>query len=383
MNYRSWSVCPLVRMAVLVVVGVGIGGSVRAVETSNGFETVSINLGYMSQDDLGARVDVTELANYIKKLQATCKESFTGASTPENLDVVIAVRPNQESRVWLVASLTSSDISGLRAKLEAITPPALSHGAIAFAIQGRIAGGVPRVAPHTDWPPLPKERVYSPDGTSAQPDSEVAARPPVPIEWIDVLSKQSRSPNFDELLPLVWPASAASPAAPAEGAEDVTIPPGIRYKKASPEVNEQAKQHLKTTFTAQAKDADVLSLFESHVICGPGLWPDIKNNPAVSKLTKGTVTLNEGTQKLEGKLFQSPEEVLIFWNAFKQRTDFTGLKIRKLIPDELKTFWAMISFDIEEPIFILESPKHKILVDFTSDGKILWIDDYQDFSVHP
>jgi hypothetical protein len=140
-----------------------------------------------------------------------------------------------------------------------------------------------------------------------------------------------------------------------------------------------------------SKDDDVLSLFETKLLtCGPGLWRDIKKDGALSKLDGGKAVFNlpvrgaDGsivrTDKLEGKIFQSPAEVLAFWKAFKQRTDFTDLKIRKLNQEELKIFWAMIPFDITEPIFVLDSKKHKILVVFTSPEKlkIMWIDDYQD-----
>jgi len=175
--------------------------------------------------------------------------------------------------------------------------------------------------------------------------------------------------------------------------EVLVIPPGIQYKKALPEANKAAKEMLKKLFSRTISDQDLMLLFENRtLICGPGLWYKIKDQESLSSLDKGKVFFQvpildssgnaKQIQQLEGKLFQSSDEVLLFWKAFLQKTDFSNFKIRKLNPEELKVFWSMISFDITEPLFILESLKHKILVVFSSPTrlKIMWIDDYQNIS---
>ena len=180
----------------------------------------------------------------------------------------------------------------------------------------------------------------------------------------------------------------------AHAEENVVIPKGIRYKKAPAKVNQEAKQALTKLFSDKTTKQDVLSLFETTtLICGPGLWRNIKTDSTLAELKVGKVLFavpvldDRGkkirTDKQEGKMFQSKDEVLAFWKAFSERSDFTNLKPRKLNPEELTIFWAMIPFDITEPLFILESKKHKILVVFTSadELKISWIDDYQNISV--
>lgn len=173
-------------------------------------------------------------------------------------------------------------------------------------------------------------------------------------------------------------------------ADEVVVPEGIRYKPTSAEVNQEARNVLMRLFSAHTPEGVVLASFQTNfVVCGPGLWRDIKNDAAVSKIDTGAGTFqvpvldNAGktirVDTHDGKLFQSPGEVLAFWNAFAKRTDFTGLKIRKLNQEELRIYWAMIPFDITEPVFILESSKHKVLTVFTSPDKlkIMWMDDYQ------
>lgn len=176
--------------------------------------------------------------------------------------------------------------------------------------------------------------------------------------------------------------------------DNLVIPAGIRYKQASAKVNDDACKLLMKLFSASDDKQDILPFFETHLICGPGLWLNIKSEKAMTELKKGNAVFEmpvinaQGKvirkDKMGGKLFQTPEEILAFWKVFAQRTDFSGFKIRKLNQDELRIFWAMIPFDITEPIFIIESSKHKILILFTSAEKlkIMWIDDYQNLRLN-
>lgn len=176
-------------------------------------------------------------------------------------------------------------------------------------------------------------------------------------------------------------------------ADKLNIPKGITYQKTTTEINQRAEERLIKSFTAKAKKEDIQSLFETKcLICGPALWQELKDDTTLSKIETGTVMFQipvlddqqeiTQMQMASGKLFQSPDEVWVFWNAFVKRTDFSDLKIRKLNPFELELYWAMISFDITEPLFVLESKKHKILTVFRSpdDLTIVWIDDYQNCS---
>lgn len=184
-------------------------------------------------------------------------------------------------------------------------------------------------------------------------------------------------------------------ASAALAADDVVIPDGVRYKKATEEVNERAKQKLLKVFTADAADAEVLRLFENKtLICGPGLWQKIKTDPALAATGEGKVTfrvpvLDDARKptgksyELKGQLFQSDVEVLAFWKAFSKYAEFTDLKVRKLTSRELEIYWTMISFDITEPVFVVEGKKHQILVQFTSPEnlRVLWIDDFANMSL--
>jgi hypothetical protein len=172
--------------------------------------------------------------------------------------------------------------------------------------------------------------------------------------------------------------------------EPVRVPEGVRYKPASEKVNDAAKDVLRKRFTAKASDADAIALFgDGFLICGPGLWAELKSDESLAKLKNGRVNIEVPVvdkngkvirkDKLEGKLFQTKDELLLFWKVFIKRTDLSGIKIRKLNTEELKLFWAMISFDITEPLFVLETKKHRVVVCFKAPDelKVVWMDDLQ------
>ena len=172
--------------------------------------------------------------------------------------------------------------------------------------------------------------------------------------------------------------------------EELVIPDGIKYIKSSSEVNQRAKEKLEKLFSNKSSNEEVLTLFSHNpLFCGPVLWEKMKSDPNVARITSGVAHIDMpvikdkkeliGTQKKEGKVFQSPDEVLAFWKAFTAKTNLINYKIRKLNPFELKIYWAMIPFDITEPIFMVESDEFKILTAFVSpdDLRIMWIDDYQ------
>ena len=92
------------------------------------------------------------------------------------------------------------------------------------------------------------------------------------------------------------------------------------------------------------------------------------------------------SSKLKGQLLQTDQEVLSRSGKPSHRhAGFTDITIRKLTSKELELYWAMISFDITEPVFMVEGNKHQILVQFTSPEnlRVTWIDDLVLDSLQP
>ena len=102
-------------------------------------------------------------------------------------------------------------------------------------------------------------------------------------------------------------------------------------------------------------------LFSRILICGPGLWRNIKDDAEMRAITTGVTRLKvptgKGVQELEGKLFQSKRKSLL-WKSFLRHYKFDSKSvIRRPAAKELALYWAMIPYDIVEPIFMVENGK--------------------------
>jgi hypothetical protein len=168
--------------------------------------------------------------------------------------------------------------------------------------------------------------------------------------------------------------------------EDMSVPRGVVYKKASKAINDKAREKIKTLFS-HGPEADLQAVFRQMLICGPFLWKEIKDEPEMRAIKTGRAMLKipqyeggkvTGIVEKEGKLFQGKEQVAAFWKAFTRKHDLKGeLRVTKLAEKDLQTYWAMIPFDIEEPIFIVECGAHRFLMDFGRESmKVVWIDRY-------
>jgi hypothetical protein len=126
----------------------------------SGFKSGAIVL-YQPDARLNERLGSTEdLAAYIKRIDTACTAFFASEKTPEQLDIVIGLKPEKKVRVWFVSSRRPSQdksLVALRQKLEAIPPCEVHSGPVAFAMCCTIAGAAPRKDKEPYQPPTPKE----------------------------------------------------------------------------------------------------------------------------------------------------------------------------------------------------------------------------------
>ena len=151
---------------------------------AKGFAVRNIVL-YQPNDVLKMRLSgPDDLAAYIQKLQAILTDYFQNATTPETLDIVVAVRPGNLSRIWFIPSSKSGILAPLREKLDAVRPMDVREGPVAFAISANLAGG---------------------DGRDSSKGGSYQL--PVPKEWRDA-AKELKPPILmpDGFLNVVWPA---------------------------------------------------------------------------------------------------------------------------------------------------------------------------------
>jgi len=154
------------------------------VDVSFGYELTRVAT-YQAGDVLLRRMPPKpELQAYLNALTAVAHRFFVGDPKPENLDLVVMLRPGRRSRVWLRSSRrpgAGPDLAPLRALLEAVPPAAVAEGPVAVALLGIIAGG---------------------EGARGEADDR-----PVPDEWRD-RQKALKEPlpySSDAFMDLVWP----------------------------------------------------------------------------------------------------------------------------------------------------------------------------------
>ena len=189
---------------------------------------------------------------------------------------------------------------------------------------------------------------------------------------------------------------------PGESDGAVEVPEGVVYKRATAKENTEARIQIRTALST----GSLAYIFDDKVICGPALWSDIKGQTAFSDFDITPVEINipilgsgaEGStamQKFEGALLQGPEEIQALARVLTSVLD-RSVNIRKAHPDELEVFWALIPYDIEEPLFVLETDivvdkagtgkggKDKttlrFLLDMTSEYKVFWIEELSAYS---
>jgi hypothetical protein len=124
---------------------------------------------------------MASVAAYVKELVAATVRVCAPVTTPQALDVVVAARSRRRSRVWVVTEQLSRDVSPstFREVLEAVPPPVLERGLLAFALNGALADGVPRK-------PQPRDGLH----------------PLIPGEWKAFMSDAN---TIEELVNRAWP----------------------------------------------------------------------------------------------------------------------------------------------------------------------------------
>jgi hypothetical protein len=152
--------------------------------------------------------------------------------------------------------------------------------------------------------------------------------------------------------------------------EKIEIPKGVVYNYSDNQIIAKAKK-LITDNLSQNTDYSIL---QDHMIIGPELW---KRYGKIERLQQivGNVDFQVDDVVLKGKMSQDMADSKLIWNEF--RKEITGeYKIRKANKLELQYYWSVISFDIDEPLLILETKNHNYILNLLKkDMKLLWLDE--------
>lgn len=177
-------------------------------------------------------------------------------------------------------------------------------------------------------------------------------------------------------------------AAFATGCNTTPDPNAIVYQAASPEVNERATAALLECVGR----SDCNMLLGEHLDCGPFLWSQLKDHPALAGLgspieftVPGSAQAESaGTNSFAGRRFETQSDVRAFWKVFAERCPLKQFRIiRRLTSEECRIYWALTRTKIAEPIFALASPDTKIVIRLTGafGFHFAFIDNFQDVEI--
>lgn len=153
--------------------------------------------------------------------------------------------------------------------------------------------------------------------------------------------------------------------------EEITIPKGITYNYCDNELLEQAIKQINNNLT----DSKDYSLSQKILIVGPQLWKRYKDIEKLNSIEGGNTQFHLDNIILDGKMSQDINDSKKIWNEFRKEVN-GEYKIRKANQKELIYYWSVISFDIDEPLLIVETKNHNYILNILKeDLKLMWLDE--------
>jgi len=164
---------------------------------------------------------------------------------------------------------------------------------------------------------------------------------------------------------------------------DWFVPDGIVYVPGDASKIEKVKNELQSTFANPKKELYKLTKkYKGYFFLGPLLSSRISEESPemVSELrTVGyQIKLSEDfAPKLQGFLAKTNKEKKLLSQLLSDKIDNSDtVNLRRLEPEELAFMWYFISWEIKEPVFILETDEHSFLVDVGAiSGDQIWMEE--------
>lgn len=158
----------------------------------------------------------------------------------------------------------------------------------------------------------------------------------------------------------------------AQQKETIKIPAGIVYNYCEPEIVEKAKRMINEDLL----NKDSYQLCQKFLIIGPQLWKRFSSIDSVNQIEGGKVKVVFDGNELDAKMSQDEEDSKKIWAAFRDEIQGKKYTIRKLNEKELRYYWAVISFDIDEPLLVVETSEHRYILNILKDDlKVMWLDE--------
>jgi hypothetical protein len=153
--------------------------------------------------------------------------------------------------------------------------------------------------------------------------------------------------------------------------DSIRIPPNVKYAYCDTATYNLAKRMVEKELGTKPD----YKLIGNILFVGPVIWDRYRDVKTLKKIEGGNMTLMVDDQKLSGKLTQKAEDGKKVWDQVRKEVSGKPYKLRKATYKELQYYWAVINFDIEEPLIIIETEKYNYLVNINPDKMtLLWLD---------
>lgn len=205
-----------------------------------------------------------------------------------------------------------------------------------------------------------------------------------PFEWVSsdgATKKRYYLLTSTDFIIKLNPIKSSSSLSSTQQQPFIPPPDATWYKRATEEINQRAKSKLERALSAKASDTNTETLFAEGVVCGPLLW-EVLRDQAGKELqdalqTNFIMTMPKQMTK-EGRTFLKPEQKRSFWNIFMERIkDNNSVVVRRATKPEIDYYWSTISFNIEEPLYVVDIGNRKVLFNFlieNGEPNIFWMD---------
>lgn len=158
----------------------------------------------------------------------------------------------------------------------------------------------------------------------------------------------------------------------AQVIDSVDTPKGVVYKYGNPGLILKAEKLL----IKELSDSVTYDLSSGATFVGPQLWSRYSQIPLLNSIPNGNVTIRFNNKAYPAKMLQDDKGFKKIWDQLISEIKNEKYIIRKATNKELVYYWAVISFDIDEPLLILETGNHRFLFNFIPKTmKLVWIDE--------
>jgi hypothetical protein len=159
-------------------------------------------------------------------------------------------------------------------------------------------------------------------------------------------------------------------------AEKMTIPANVKYIELPAATNERIVNDFFDALKPPVKLPQVQD--NKVVICGPHLTTLLKKSGVLSELEYTRIVGPFNYFKRQDVLIEcaikSESIPRIFTLLRNLLFSDEAITVRKLNARELDWYWASISYDIDEPLFVFENSRHSIMIHFTPEGKVFFLE---------